>query len=281
MFTTYAMTKILNGIFQGAGTTNPATLYFGGFPVAPTRSGGGTESGYVNYLRQGVTANLTNFPAATGTLTVLTTNAGAILFPSAGAGTSENWQATAHFDAASGGNMWAYYSIPSNPALVPGTIIQIGVGELSGQIALSPSGGFTTYAASQILACIYSKKAVVPPGITNFYFAGFTSNPTVAGGGNESLAAGYVRLVIPIAAASWSAASGANPVSCANLNPLTFPLLTGNEKWVGWALYDAATPGTGNMWAFGLLQTPISIVPGGSQPSFPVGSIQPIMTGTT
>jgi hypothetical protein len=274
MFTSYAMIKILNGIFQGAITSNPATLYFGGFPVAPTRAGGGTESQYPNYARPGLTATVANWANPAGASVVSIANNVAILFPQAGAGTSENWPAIAHFDALTGGNMWAYYLIPSNPPLGQGSIIQIGVGELVGQIALNTNGGFTTYAAMNILACMYQKKSVAL-GLTNLYLGGFTTPPTIAGTGTES--GGGSRVSIPCNPANWTGASGTNPVVSSNTNPATFPVLNVTETWVGWALFDSPTPGTGNMWHFGVLQTPINV--NNNSPSFPIGSIQPIMTG--
>lgn len=266
------MQKMLNGIFQGTATANPATLFFAGFPIAPTRAGGGTESQYTNYSRPSQAANQTNYPAPTGTSIVSIKNAFAILFPSPPAPTSETWNAIAQMDAATGGNMWAYYALANLPVYPP---IQVGVGELVGEIVLNANGGLTTFAATNILECLYQKKSVAP-GLTDLYLAGFTSNPTIAGGGTESSAG--VRVDIPCIPANWAAASGTNPVVTSNNHVLTFPTLPVVETWVGWALLDQPTPGTGNMWAFGLLPTPLPV--NNNQPSFAVGSIQPICTGT-
>lgn len=276
MFTSYGITKILNGIFQAGLVANPNTLYFAGFPTPPTRTGGGQESLYPGYARTGVTASLVTFPSATGTNPVTIKNANAILFPQALAGANETWNAIAHFDALSAGNMWAYYTLGTGIPIAPGTIVQIGANELTGQLNLSSNGGFTTYAAIAILNCIYAKKAVLIGGITTFYLAGFTSNPAIDGSGNESN--GGVRLAIALNPTNWSAATGTNPVITANNNPLVFPTLNVTENWVGWGLWDQPTPGTGNMWSFGLLQTPLPV--NNSAPTFPIGSIQTICTGT-
>jgi hypothetical protein len=274
-FTNYASTIILNSVLAGQPRGTLTTWYLAGFKVAPTAAGGGTESTYTNYARVAIAANGANFPNATGTSTVQVANGAAFLFPAAGAGTSESWTALGLFDAPTGGNLWTFY--PCSASLTASTVIQVGIGELVTEIVLNTNGGLTTYGAQQILNGYLRRSAFSPP--SNWYLAGYTANPTIAGGGTESTRTGYARVLIPADLTDWPSASGTNPITQSNGNTVNFNPLggSGTETWLGWSLNDALT--AGNSWMFGLLSG--LVVGNGSQVQFPVGSLQEILTSTT
>jgi hypothetical protein len=127
-------------------------------------------------------------------------------------------------------------------------------------VAVAPTSG-------NIVAVAYSPSAV--------YLAAFTAAPSDAAGGTEVAAtAGYGRIQIPQANASWSAPSG-TPSSSSNSIAFTFGPSTG--AWnagatIGWfAIFDAATGG--NMLWWGVC-TQTQAVPGaGVSPNFPAGTL--------
>lgn len=283
MLTTYMVSRIFNNFFNGVAPGSPATWYFGGFPVSPIRTGGGTESQYPNYARAQLTAGASAFPNATGTNIVTASNGLPLSFPTPGAGASEQWNAIGMFDAATGGNLWAYLPITTLLNISAGVPIQVALNELIFQWTLNANGGLTTFAAQQALNGILQKKFLWPSGVpANWYLAGMTGNPTIAGGGVESTRPGYARALIVNATQGFTPMGGTNPMSNGNVVPINFPVLggSGTTQWTAWALFDSPTLGSGNMVEFGILQTPLTINPG-SQPQFPIGSIQAISTGTT
>lgn len=109
-WTSAAEQAVLNAFFRGAALGAPATLYFALFTVAPTDAGGGTEVTGGSYARVAVTANTTNFGAASGGSPSSTSNLTAITFPAPTA----NWGtvvAMAIMSASSGGTMWRWVNL--------------------------------------------------------------------------------------------------------------------------------------------------------------------------
>lgn len=108
-YTDYGENKVLDAVFGAVALGAPATWYIALFTAAPGEAGGGTEVSTTgtNYARIPVTNNTTNFPAGAGGSktngTAITSNVS-----SAAWGTIV---AIAFFDAATGGNMWAYADI--------------------------------------------------------------------------------------------------------------------------------------------------------------------------
>jgi len=101
--------KVLDLLLSAQTFTPPATIYIALFTVTPSASGGGTEVSGGSYARVALTANLTNFPAASGQIK---TNGVAIDFGNA----SANWGsvvAGAAMDASSGGNIveWGPFAV--------------------------------------------------------------------------------------------------------------------------------------------------------------------------
>ena len=107
-------------LLRGQSFVPPATLHVALFTAAPSDAGGGTEVTGGSYARAAVTSSLANWAgtqsvgsttASTGTGGA-TSNNNAITFPAPTA----NWGAVTHFgifDAASGGNLWAWGALAS------------------------------------------------------------------------------------------------------------------------------------------------------------------------
>ncbi|MCA2570701.1 hypothetical protein [Microcystis sp. M42BS1] len=117
-----AENQLVDWFFRGQpAPTLPASWHVALFTVAPGDSGGGTEVSGGAYARVAVTRNLTNWAGtqSAGSTTASTGNTGAtsnnaaITFPAPTA----NWGtvvAVGLFDAASGGNLWAYATLGQN-----------------------------------------------------------------------------------------------------------------------------------------------------------------------
>jgi hypothetical protein len=99
---TYVENETLDHWIGGEVAPDVATLYFALFTAAPSDDGGGTEVSGTDYAREGITNNLTNFPAASAGSK---TNDTEVDFGTAGSG---GWGTVTHvgiFDASSAGNL--------------------------------------------------------------------------------------------------------------------------------------------------------------------------------
>lgn len=103
----FAEKKINDYLFGGTSFTPPATYYIALLTAAPSESGTYSEANYTGYSRVAVANNKTNFTTAADDGNATITNQVEIRFPVATGGSSTVTH-VALFDAASGGNMWAY-----------------------------------------------------------------------------------------------------------------------------------------------------------------------------
>jgi hypothetical protein len=117
--------EILDQLFGGASYTFPATLYFGLSTADPTEdASGNAEPGGGSYARKSVTANQTNFPAASsGSID----NGVAIEFATATA----SWGTITHgtiWDAATVGNMLAHWDLTASKTVDNGDTVSYAIG---------------------------------------------------------------------------------------------------------------------------------------------------------
>lgn len=125
----YLEQKLRDHVFRGVAYTAPATLYIALLTAAPSDAGGGTEVSGGAYARAAVTANTTNWTAAS-TTNGLTDNAGAITFAQATA----NWGTVTHvaiYDAASAGNLLFWFPLTASQAVNSGQTASFAAGALS------------------------------------------------------------------------------------------------------------------------------------------------------
>lgn len=125
-FSDYLENKLLDHTLNATAFTSPTTLYVALYTVAPSDSGGGTEVSGGSYARVSVTANTTNFPAASGGAVA---NGTVVTFPTATA----NWGTVVAFgilDASSGGNLLVWADLAANKAVDDGDTASFAVGDL-------------------------------------------------------------------------------------------------------------------------------------------------------
>jgi hypothetical protein len=92
-----------------------------------------------------------------------------------------------------------------------------------------------------------------------------TTASTAAGQGTEAAYTGYTR--VPLA----TLMGGASAESAANSGAITFPACTGGSSTVvGFATFDSATVGAGNLLKFGTCSLAVST---GITPSFAIGAL--------
>jgi len=135
---------------------------------------------------------------------------------------------------------------------------------------------FSNFLAAKLLDHIFNDVAYTPP--TNVYVALSSTTPSDAGTGvTEPSGGSYAR--VSTSAATWNAATSANPSVKDNATAITFP--TATADWVAGAnltyfvLYDAAT--VGNMLAFGALSVAKPIL-NGDTAEFAIGSLDITLT---
>jgi hypothetical protein len=126
MKTTYLRNKILDHMLGGGDYTRPATVYLALFTAAPGIGGGGTEVAGGSYARVAVTNDATNWPAASAGQK---SNGLALTYAQATA----SWGTVTHaalFDAATGGNMLHFTTLPSPRTVQNGDTPSWAVGSL-------------------------------------------------------------------------------------------------------------------------------------------------------
>ena len=126
-FADYLENKLLDKAFNATDFTSPATLYVGLSTTTITDAGGNiTEPSGNAYVRKSVTANTTNFPAASGGAIA---NGTAITFATA----TGSWGTVTDFfiaDASSGGNILAYGALTASKTIGSGDTASFAVGDL-------------------------------------------------------------------------------------------------------------------------------------------------------
>lgn len=127
---TYLDNKVLDFMFSGnpgSALTAPTTTYIGLFTATPNAGGGGTEVTGGAYARFAVTANTTNYPAASGGSK---SNNVVFTYPTATAA----WGTITGigiYDAASAGNLLYFADLSAQKAINSGDIAQFGVGAIT------------------------------------------------------------------------------------------------------------------------------------------------------
>lgn len=123
----YLENALLNHVLNATAYSAPATLYVALFTAAPTDAGGGTEVTGNNYSRKAVTANTTNFPAASGGSVA---NGAAITF----ATPSGSWGTVTHFglfDASTSGNLLYWGALTTSKTPGNGDTVSFAIGALT------------------------------------------------------------------------------------------------------------------------------------------------------
>lgn len=130
-FSDYLEDALLDHVLNATAFTSPTTLYVALYTAAPSDSGGGTEVTGGSYARVSVTANTTNFPAASGGAAA---NGTAITFPTATA----DWGTVVAFgilDASSGGNLLLWADLTANKTVSSGDTASFAIGDLDVTLA--------------------------------------------------------------------------------------------------------------------------------------------------
>lgn len=124
-YSDYLEDAIQDHIHGGATYTQPTTLYFGLYSVAPTDAGGGTELTGNGYARQAVTFGASSGGVASNTNTVTFTASGG------------DWSAAIHggiFDALTAGNMLEHNTITS-VTVTDGSDLVYNAGDIDSTLA--------------------------------------------------------------------------------------------------------------------------------------------------
>lgn len=129
-FSVYLEKKVLDHVLGGVTYTPPSTVYFATFTVAPTASGGGTETSGLGYARVAIANNATSFPAATGGAPSTKTNGVNIVMAAATGlwSLGANQTSWGLYDAASGGNLLMFGDLTPNQPILLGNILSLGIG---------------------------------------------------------------------------------------------------------------------------------------------------------
>lgn len=129
------ITRFLNGIYNNAAVTLPATLYFALWTAALTAASTAATAGetaYTSYARVAVTPNTTNFPASVGGAAI--SNAVAITW-AANTGTASTITYLAIVDSASGAGNVVYWGSITSTTINAGDTPQINASGLTGSEA--------------------------------------------------------------------------------------------------------------------------------------------------
>jgi len=135
--TDYAADKVGNALLNGASLGAPSTWYLALATTAFTNaytsgSPTGVEASYTGYARIALTANTSNFPNASGSVTVSVTNAFVQQFGT-NTGSSQTVVGWGLFDASTNGNLWIMKSF-TGVAIGNGIIAQFAVGTFGLQL---------------------------------------------------------------------------------------------------------------------------------------------------
>ena len=118
---------ILDHVLGGGDYTRPGTVYIALYTSAPTDSGGGTEVTGGSYARVAVTNNLTNWPAASGSIKQ---NGVAFTFTQATA----NWGTVVAFsilDAVTSGNFMYWGDLTASKSVENGDTAEFAIGGIT------------------------------------------------------------------------------------------------------------------------------------------------------
>lgn len=255
----FTKAKFLNLLFGGtAWSGKPATLYFALYTSAPTSAGGGTQVSGNGYARVGVTAGTAKFTVTANAVT----NDDAITWPQA----TGNWGdivAVGIFDAASGGNLLAFFSIETQ-TVVRGIAPSIAAGAFD----LSLDAYFGDYAANKLLAHLF--EAATFPTIATHYLALGTGGATSGVTGEHTIGNnGYTRASKSNNVTTWPLVTSGSPTKSNGVS-ISFPASTG--AWASsvalthFAIMDASS--SGNCLWCGPLDQSMSVTGAGITPNF-------------
>lgn len=123
----YLELELLDHVFGGAAYTAPATLYLALFTATPSDSGGGTEVSGGSYARKAVTANSTNFPAASAGSIALNVSTSFVT-------ATASWGVVTQFgifDASTSGNLLAWGDLTASKTVDSGDTVSFAAGALT------------------------------------------------------------------------------------------------------------------------------------------------------
>lgn len=131
-FSTALNNELLDHVFGGAAYSAPATVYLAASTSTPTAAGANvTEPAGNGYARKAVTANSTNFPAASGGAL---SNGVAMAFATATGGA---WGLITHiaiYDAATDGTFLGYGALSASKQIDAGDTLNLKIGDLDIQM---------------------------------------------------------------------------------------------------------------------------------------------------
>jgi hypothetical protein len=202
--TNYAQLRILNALKGGRPSGIPTTWRVAAFSTAAQPGGfSPIEANYPGYGRVLIANNNTSFSAASGSSgTVSSSNAIAIPFPAGGTGANQTLTGVGFYDndasVLGGGNLWLFWAIPSasQPIISAGTVYNIPIANLVLQTLCSSNGGYSDYAAKNILNALFGGAGLIVPSA--YYIGGYKASPTPVGGGTESQMPAYQRQLLNI-----------------------------------------------------------------------------------
>jgi len=125
-FSNFLENKLLDQLFGGVSYTFPTTLYVGLATAVASDGSTFTEVSGGSYARVSVTANQTNFPAASGGAL---SNGTAITFPQA----SASWGtvvAVGVYDQSTSGNLLAWADLTTSKTIASGDTASFAIGDL-------------------------------------------------------------------------------------------------------------------------------------------------------
>lgn len=265
---------------RGQGLTLPTSWFFALGSAATDSSF--TELSGTGYGRVVQARSLANFASTNGQGTTLastgtthsTSNNNALNW-----GTSGSAWGTANcvgmFDAASGGNSWAWLDLDVPLVIGNGAAVSLPAGDVG--FTLGITGGCSDYLSNKLIDLIWRAQTFAWPA--NLSASLYTAAPSNAGGGTEVSAADYARVAIPSYMAAWSGTQAAGSTSAStgtggrisNNAAVTYPIpLTNWGAVTHEALKDANT--AGNLMFWGPLAIPRTVSVGLPQ-SHPANSM--------
>ena len=232
-----------------------------------------TELAGTGYARVAVTRSLANWSGTQGDGTTLassgtthrSTNNVAIDFGTAGA----DWGDANYlvlYDAATGGNRWAYIPIAPPFTITNGLPVSFAAGTVEFILGLN---ALSDYLANKIIDLLLRAQAYTRP--STIYGALYSDDPTSADAGTEASGGGYARLAIAMTAGNWDIVSG----EVRNAAPQAYPVPTGD--WGSGlpltheGFRDAAS--LGNLLFYGALDNPLSVRAGNPAPTHAAAGI--------
>lgn len=283
-FTDHAENAIAD-MMRGQGLTLPDSWWIGLIGSVSSEASP-LELAGVDYARQEVVRSLTTWAGTQGAGTTVassgtshaSSNNDLIDFGNAGAGGWGTAEYVGLYDAATGGNCWAY--VPITPMVIgSGDPVSFAAGDIAMTLALT--GGMSNYLANKLIDLLLRDQAYAWPATA--YVAYTLTVPTNAAAGAEPLG-GYSRVAIASSLTAWLSTQGDTAPSTgvsgmiSNASAVVFPVPTADQGDAqGWMLMDAAV--AGNHLAYGELldsnedPAAFTINAGGAAPRFEAGDL--------